>query len=129
MGPPLACYEENTLGDDKYAKDDDTYDDVMVPFLNKIEEKVGTLLEDDEKGGSSIDNDYSSLEDGEDEKYIYDDVALPVGEERVNSLYGDSMAASITGSVPTNGKESEWEDVDDFTNPLPCHCQRDACTW
>lgn len=103
----------------------------MVPFLNKIEENVGTLLEDDEKRGSSIDNDYSSLEDGEDEKYIYDDVALlPVGEERVNSLYGDSMAAfSITGSVPTNGKESEWEDVDDFANPLPCHCQRDACTW
>ncbi|XP_046831932.1 uncharacterized protein LOC124430003 isoform X1 [Vespa crabro] len=125
VGPPPTCSDENTLGDGKYAKDD-TYDDVLVPFLNKIEEKVETIL-DDERQESSINNDYYSLEDGEDERYIYDDVAVPVGEERVNSLYGDSMAASFMGSVLTNGKESEWEDVDDFTNALPCYCQHD-CT-
>ncbi|KAF7386532.1 hypothetical protein HZH68_013664 [Vespula germanica] len=123
VGPSPTCSEENTLGDGRYAKDD-TYDDVSVPIFNNIEE---TLLEDNGKEGSSINNDYSSLEGAEDEKYIYDDVGLPVGEERVNSLYGDSMAASFMGTVLTNGKESEWEDVDDFANALPCLCRHD-CT-
>lgn len=126
VGPSPICSEENTLGDGRCVKDD-TYDDVSLPIFNNIEEKVETLLEDNEKEGSSINNDYSSLEGAEDEKYIYDDVGLPVGEERVNSLYGDSMAASLMGTVLTNGKESEWEDVDDFANALPCLCQRD-CT-
>ncbi|KAF7384864.1 hypothetical protein HZH66_011950 [Vespula vulgaris] len=127
VGPSSTCTEENTLGDGRYAKDD-TYDDVSVPIFNNIEEKVETLLEDNEKEGSSINNDYSSLEGAEDEKYIYDDVGLPVGEERVNSLYGDSMmAASFMGTILTNGKESEWEDVDDFANALPCLCRHD-CT-
>ncbi|XP_014609615.1 PREDICTED: uncharacterized protein LOC106789693 isoform X3 [Polistes canadensis] len=125
VGPP----ERNTLLIDEKSNDeksndeilDDTYDDVLAPLLNATEDEFETLFEENEgKKECLINNDYSSVEDGNDERDIYDDVGCPIGEERVNSLYGGSMVASLLGSVLANSKESEWEDVDDFTNALPC---------
>ncbi|XP_076547752.1 ephexin isoform X2 [Osmia lignaria lignaria] len=59
-------------------------------------------VDDEETGDDALDNDQDD----------YDDVGLP-GEERVNSLYAGSTAGSILGSTWTNGKESEWEDLEE----------------
>lgn len=59
-------------------------------------------MDDEETGDDALDNDQDN----------YDDVGLP-GEERVNSLYAGSTTGSILGSNWTNGKESEWEDLEE----------------
>lgn len=153
VGPPLTAIEGNTLNASTLETPDDTYDDVLVPISsqttsssNTVDENTyisictgttGSREEQDDDGTlfeENVNNDYSSIEDdefgaedGDDERDIYDDVGFPA-EERVNSLYGDSIPASLLGSVAMNGKESEWEDIDDSTNALSCLCQDDcAC--
>lgn len=63
-----------------------------------------------------VNNDYSSVDENEEindenEQGVYDDVDLP-SQERVNSLYAGSSTGSQPGSS-LNGKESEWEDLED----------------
>ncbi|XP_043465349.1 putative E3 ubiquitin-protein ligase protein PFF1365c [Leptopilina heterotoma] len=67
----------------------------------------------------AVNNDYSSVDEDDDddeikeenEQGVYDDVDLPC-QERVNSLYAGSSTGSQPGSS-LNGKESEWEDLED----------------
>lgn len=68
----------------------------------------------------STNNEYSSVdceshlgEEERDELDVYDDVGLPPGEERVNSLYAGSTPGSVLGLTSMNGKESEWEDLEE----------------
>ncbi|XP_015594715.1 uncharacterized protein LOC107267462 isoform X1 [Cephus cinctus] len=63
-----------------------------------------------------VNNEYSSVED-EPEAGLYDDIDL-LSQERVNSLYAGSSAGSQLGST-SNGKDSEWEDLDDTPPALP----------
>lgn len=72
----------------------------------------------------SISNDYSSVEEGlndfeagQDDDTLYDDVELP-SQDRVNSLYAGSSSGSQLGSL-YNGKESEWEDLEEPAPVLP----------
>ncbi|XP_029044050.2 uncharacterized protein LOC114876573 isoform X2 [Osmia bicornis bicornis] len=69
---------------------------------NLFEGNNYSSVDDEETGDDALDNDQDD----------YDDVGLP-GEERVNSLYAGSTAGSILGSTWTNGKESEWEDLEE----------------
>lgn len=78
-------------------------------------------------------NEYSSVdethlgEEDRDELGVYDDVGLPEpAEERVNSLYAGSMPGYVSGLTSTNGKESEWEDVEEVASRDPC---RGDDTW
>lgn len=66
---------------------------------------------------SSVDCDNHLSVEERDEMGVYDDVGLPTGEERVNSLY----ASSVLGLTSMNGKESEWEDLEEVS-----HCPGQA---
>lgn len=89
----------------------------------KVEsEKEESSAESSNYENHAINNDYSSVEedDGandENEQGVYDDVDLP-SQERVNSLYAGSSTGSQPGSS-LNGKESEWEDLEDAKPSLP----------
>ncbi|KAG5312698.1 NGEF protein, partial [Acromyrmex insinuator] len=84
----------------------------------------------DDQYFSTTNNEYSSVdceshlneEEREDELDVYDDVGLP-GEERVNSLYAGSTPGSVLGLISVNGKESEWEDLEEATCASHCPCQ------
>jgi len=76
---------------------------------------------------SATNNEYSSVdceshlgEEERDELDVYDDVGLPHGEERVNSLYVSSTPGSVLGLTSTNGKESEWEDLEEVSCASSC---------
>ena len=84
---------------------------------------------DDKNQYLSINNDYSSVEEGLDEFEIiqddlYDDVVLP-SQEKVNSLYGGSSSGSQLGSL-YNGKESEWEDLEEAAPVVPLQKKNNA---
>lgn len=77
----------------------------------------------------SNNNEYSSVDcesylEEPDDLGVYDDVGLPHGEERVNSLY----AGSVLGLTSMNGKESEWEDLEEVSSASRCPCQINN-TW
>lgn len=79
---------------------------------------------------TSMNNEYSSVdceshlsEEERDELGVYDDVGLPPGEERVNSLYAGSTPGSVLGLTSLNGKESEWEDLEEVSSASRCPCQ------
>ncbi|XP_018304984.1 uncharacterized protein Exn [Mycetomoellerius zeteki] len=83
----------------------------------------------DDRYFSTTNNEYSSVdceshlnEEERDELDVYDDVGLP-GEERVNSLYAGSTPGSVLGSISVNGKESEWEDLEEASCASHCPCQ------
>lgn len=85
----------------------------------------------DDQYFSAENNDYSSVdcenrldEEERDELSVYDDVGPPPGEERVNSLYAGSTPG--LGLTSMNGKESEWEDLEEVSSNLPYSCQTDA---
>ncbi|XP_011687123.1 PREDICTED: uncharacterized protein LOC105449558 [Wasmannia auropunctata] len=86
----------------------------------------------DDQYFSATNNEYSSVdceshlsEEERDELGVYDDVGLPPGEERVNSLYAGSAPGSVLGLTSMNGKESEWEDLEEASR---CPCQtNDPC--
>lgn len=93
------------------------------------EAKVSSTTGDD-RYFTSTNNEYSSVdceshlsEEERDELGVYDDVGLPPGEERVNSLYAGSAPGSILGLTSTNGKESEWEDLEEVSSDLRYPCQ------
>ncbi|XP_018406089.1 PREDICTED: uncharacterized protein LOC108782329 [Cyphomyrmex costatus] len=84
----------------------------------------------DDQYFSTTNNEYSSVdcesylnEEERDELDVYDDVGLPPGEERVNSLYASSTPGSVLGSNSVNGKESEWEDLEEASCASLCPCQ------
>lgn len=89
----------------------------------------------DDQYFSATNNEYSSVdceshlsEKEPDELGVYDDVGLPPSEERVNSLYAGSIPGSVLGLTSTNGKESEWEDLEEASCASPCPCQtNDPC--
>lgn len=79
---------------------------------------------------SATNNEYSSVdceshlgEEERDELDVYDDVGLPPGEERVNSLYAGSTPGSVLGLASMNGKESEWEDLEEASCASRCPCR------
>lgn len=94
---------------------------------SKVENEKNEFEKKDDSEKSSnyenyaVDNDYSSVDEDDDndndeikeenEQGVYDDVDLPC-QERVNSLYAGSSTGSQPGSS-LNGKESEWEDLED----------------
>jgi len=66
----------------------------------------------------------SHLDEKERDKMgVYDDVGLPTGEERINSLYAGSTSGSVLGLTSMNGKESEWEDLEETSYASRCPCQ------
>lgn len=86
----------------------------------------------DDQYFSTNNNEYSSVdcesyldEEERDELGVYDDVGLPSshGEERVNSLYAGSTPGSVLGLTSMNGKESEWEDLEEVSSASHCPCQ------
>lgn len=84
----------------------------------------------DDQYFSATNNEYSSVdcenylgEEEQDELGVYDDVGLPLGEERVNSLYAGSTPGSVLGLTSMNGKESEWEDLEEASCASRCPCQ------
>nr|XP_012229085.1 PREDICTED: uncharacterized protein LOC105676070 [Linepithema humile] len=87
----------------------------------------------DDQYFSAENNEYSSVdceshldEEERDELDVYDDVGPPPGEERVNSLYAGSTPG--LGLTSMNGKESEWEDVEEVSSNLRYSCQtNDPC--
>ncbi|EZA54358.1 Ephexin-1 [Ooceraea biroi] len=89
----------------------------------------------DDQYFSTNNNEYSSVdcesylgEEERDELGVYDDVGLPHGEERVNSLYAGSAPGSVLGLTSMNGKESEWEDLEEVSSVSCCPCQtNDPC--
>ena len=105
--------------------------DCPTPKTQTEEEKICTeqqKTENEEESPNyehqetSISNEYSNVEEDEkdrkdSEQGVYDDVGLP-SQERVNSLYAGSSAGSQPGST-SNGKESEWEDLEDVKPSLP----------
>ncbi|KAI4498989.1 hypothetical protein M0802_005855 [Mischocyttarus mexicanus] len=110
VGPPPEDNKTNTPVDEKSNEttNDDTYDDVLTPMFDTTDKELKNLLEDNEENNDSlINNDYSSVEDGDDERDIYDDVGCPIEEEHMNSIYGGSSAVSVIGSVQANSKESD----------------------
>ncbi|XP_020299694.1 uncharacterized protein LOC109863683 isoform X2 [Pseudomyrmex gracilis] len=77
---------------------------------------------------SSVDCDNHLSAEERDEMGVYDDVGLPPGEERVNSLYASSTPGSVLGLTSMNGKESEWEDLEEVSSVSHCPCQtNDPC--
>ncbi|XP_025163232.1 uncharacterized protein LOC105188492 [Harpegnathos saltator] len=75
----------------------------------------------------TMNNEYSKVDEADlgeeerDELDVYDDVGLPEpAEERVNSLYAGSTPGCVFGLPSTNGKESEWEDVEDVSSVSRC---------
>ncbi|XP_018341072.1 PREDICTED: uncharacterized protein LOC108747791 [Trachymyrmex septentrionalis] len=84
----------------------------------------------DDQYFSTTNNEYSSVdceshlneEEQDEELDVYDDVGLP-GEERVNSLYAGSTPGSVLGLISVNGKESEWEDLEEASCASHCPCQ------
>ncbi|KAL6448336.1 hypothetical protein ACFW04_000344 [Cataglyphis niger] len=90
---------------------------------------------EDDQYFTSINNEYSSVdceshlsEEERDELGVYDDVGLPPSEERVNSLYAGSAPGSVLGLTSMNGKESEWEDLEEVSSASQCPCQtNDPC--
>ena len=101
------------------SKDQITEEKISDKQEDKIEEESPNY----ENRDTSISNEYSSVEEDEDDEKddcgqgVYDDVGLP-SQERVNSLYAGSSAGSQPGST-SNGKESEWEDLEDVKPSLP----------
>ncbi|XP_072745252.1 uncharacterized protein Exn [Anoplolepis gracilipes] len=89
----------------------------------------------DDRYFTSMNNEYSSVdceshlrEEERDELGVYDDVGLPPGEERVNSLYAGSTPGSVLGLTSMNGKESEWEDLEEVLSASRCPCRtNDPC--
>ncbi|XP_032689159.1 uncharacterized protein LOC116852662 isoform X5 [Odontomachus brunneus] len=82
----------------------------------------------------TADNEYSNVdeahlgEEERDELGVYDDVGLPEpAEERVNSLYAGSTPGYIFGLTSMNGKESEWEDVEEVSSVLRPYEKNDPC--
>ncbi|XP_029171875.1 uncharacterized protein LOC114941151 isoform X2 [Nylanderia fulva] len=103
--------------------------------LKDREAKMTSITESDQYF-TSMNNEYSSVDDCEshlsqeerDELGVYDDVGLPPGEERVNSLYAGSAPGSVLGLTSMNGKESEWEDLEEVSSASRCPCQtNDPC--
>lgn len=89
-----------------------------------------TETTNDDQYFSATNNEYSSVdceshlgEEERDELGVYDDVGLPAGEERVNSLYAGSTPGSVLGLTSMNGKESEWEDLEEASCASRCPCQ------
>ncbi|XP_011877329.1 PREDICTED: uncharacterized protein LOC105567237 isoform X2 [Vollenhovia emeryi] len=77
---------------------------------------------------SSVDCESHLSEEERDELGVYDDVGLPPGEERVNSLYAGSAPGSVLGLTSMNGKESEWEDLEEASCASRCPCRtNDPC--
>jgi len=81
----------------------------------------------DDQYFSAINNEYSSVdceshldEEERDELDVYDDVGPPPGEERVNSLYAGSTPGL---GLTSNGKESEWEDLEEVSSNLRYSCK------
>jgi len=81
----------------------------------------------DDQYFSTMNNEYYSVESlGEKERNkmgVYDDVGLPTGEERINSLYAGSTSGSVLELTSMNGKESEWEDLEETSYASRCPCQ------
>ncbi|XP_011633265.1 uncharacterized protein LOC105424636 isoform X2 [Pogonomyrmex barbatus] len=90
-------------------------------------------MNDDHRYFSATNNEYSSVdcendldEEERDELGVYDDVGLPSpSEERVNSLYAGSTPGSVLGTTSMNGKESEWEDLEEVSSASRCPCRTD----
>lgn len=88
----------------------------------------------DDQDFSATNNEYSSVDceshfgEERDELGVYDDVGLPPGEERVNSLYSGFTPGSVLGLTSMNGKESEWEDLEEASCASRCPCRtNDPC--
>jgi hypothetical protein len=84
----------------------------------------------DDQYFSTNNNEYSSVncesyldEEQQDEVGVYDDVGLPHGEERVNSLYAGSTPGSVLGLTSMHSKESEWEDLEEVSSASRCPCR------
>ncbi|CAL7941653.1 unnamed protein product [Xylocopa violacea] len=125
VGIPLSSINGNRNVDPPtvFEDADDIYDDVMGPsytrkvFADNEKETDKQETKEGENGCLFVTNDYSSVDEDIDDMLdndqdVYDDVGLP-SEERVNSLYAGSTTCSILGSTWMNGKESEWEDLED----------------
>lgn len=89
-----------------------------------------TTTTNDDQYFSTNNNEYSSVdcesyldEEKRDEMGVYDDVGMPHSEERVNSLYAGSTPGSVLGLTSINGKESEWEDLEEVSSASRCPCQ------
>jgi len=88
------------------------------------------VMTNDDQYFSTNNNEYSSVncesyldEEEQDELGVYDDVGLPHGEERVNSLYAGSTPGSVLGLTSMNSKESEWEDLEEISSASRCPCR------
>jgi len=84
----------------------------------------------DDQYFSTMNNEYYSVdceshlgEKERDKMGVYDDVGLSTGEERINSLYVGSTSGSVLGLTSMNGKESEWEDLEETSYASRCPCQ------
>ncbi|XP_077258808.1 ephexin isoform X1 [Temnothorax americanus] len=105
------------------------------PVESRATSKSRAAETNDDQYFSTTNNEYSSVdceshlgEEERDELGVYDDVGLPPGEERVNSLYAGSTPVSVTGLTSTNGKESEWEDLEEASCASRCPRQsNDPC--
>lgn len=120
-------------------------DDYLIPETNnEVSSKAEPLVElretsedrateacfvprSDDQYFSAINNEYSSVdcdhldEETRDEQGVYDDVGPPLGKERVNSLYVGSTPS--LGLTSMNGKESEWEDLEEVSSNFRYPCQ------
>ncbi|KOC62560.1 hypothetical protein WH47_04221 [Habropoda laboriosa] len=116
---------------------DSIYDGVMAPcnmenvFVRNQTEMYEKESKQENDSHLSENNQYSSVDENTDDTQdndqdVYDDVGLP-SQERVNSLYAGSTTGSILGSTSANGKESEWEDLEESTTiSLSYHADKDA---
>ncbi|CAK9798682.1 NGEF [Anthophora quadrimaculata] len=142
VGIPVSHADGSRIGHltPAFEDSDSIYDDVMVPCNMENIENLFTrnqreMYEDEskEEDGSYLSdtNQYSSVDENTDDTLdqdqdVYDDVGLP-SQERVNSLYAGSTTGSILGSTSINGKESEWEDLEESpTIALPYPVNTDA---
>ncbi|XP_014482404.1 PREDICTED: uncharacterized protein LOC106748424 isoform X2 [Dinoponera quadriceps] len=135
VGPP-ASHEVTAASEDC----EEIYDDVMPPAFKRdvvddylTSETVDEVLSERRAKGYAdryftTNNEYFSVDEEErDELGVYDDVGLPA-EERVNSLYAGSTPGYISAMTSMNGKESEWEDVEEVSSVLRCPCrENDPC--
>ncbi|CAK9828770.1 NGEF [Anthophora retusa] len=139
VGIPVSRADGSRIGhlSPAFEDSDSIYDDVMAPcnMENLFARNQREMYEDEskEEDGSYLSdtNQYSSVDENTDDTLdqdqdVYDDVGLP-SQERVNSLYAGSTTGSILGSTSINGKESEWEDLEESpTIALPYLANKDA---
>lgn len=135
---PPAFKRDNSSADENNSPTSKTVDEAPSKQHQSLAElrasskgyaKASRIASSDDRYFTS-NNEYSIVdetllgEEERDELGVYDDVDLPEpAEERVNSLYAGSTPGYISGLTSMNGKESEWEDVEEVSSVLLCPCR------